>query len=62
MIFYAYRPLLATKTIFGVLVEDKGKDVVVKFSDGVKVLPKKEVTKVWCKKTILQIIEKSLHL
>jgi hypothetical protein len=25
-------------------------------------LPKKEVTKVWCKKTISQIIEKSLHL
>jgi hypothetical protein len=62
MTFYAYRPLLATKTIFGVLIEDKGKEVVVKFSDGAKVLSKKEVTKVWCKKTILQIIEKSLHL
>jgi hypothetical protein len=62
MIFYAYRPLLANKTIFGVLVEDKGKDVVVKFSDGAKVLSKKDVTKVWCKKTILQIIEKSLYL
>jgi hypothetical protein len=62
MIFYAYRPLLATKTIFGVLIEDKGKDVVIKFADGVKVLSKKEVTKVWCKKTILQIIDKSLHL
>jgi hypothetical protein len=62
MIFYAYRPLLATKTIFGVLIEDKGKDVVIKFADAVKVLPKKEVTKVWCKKTISQIIEKSFHL
>ena len=59
--YYAYRPLLATKTIFGKLIEDKGKDVVLKFSDGIKTLPKKEVTKVWCKKTI-EIIKNTLQL